>query len=186
MTASLKTFGGRHSTEVAFALHTQPPWVRFLVLPRYFQIQNYLMSQRFINSSALLSVWTVHEMLNSWSNPSTTINWQASATKREWLSDIKKYIPLNSSSKRSTRRLVLFKNHVARQSFPAQLKAKTIQKLTKCKPAWEWSYFMSRNNPANIAAIKAGKGYETSRRVINNILLAMVLLIFISSKIFGS
>ena len=48
---------GRHCTEVAFVLLTQPAQVGFLAFPRFFQRNsNFLFSQRFIDSSALLSV----------------------------------------------------------------------------------------------------------------------------------
>ena len=45
--------GGRHCTEVAFVLHTQPARVRFLAFLRFFPFQNFLMYLRF-NGSALL------------------------------------------------------------------------------------------------------------------------------------
>ena len=47
--------GGRHSTEVAFALLTPPTRVRFSAFPRN---PNFL---RFMDCSVLLSVWTVVE-----------------------------------------------------------------------------------------------------------------------------
>ena len=52
--------GGRHSTEVVFALLTQPTQVRFLAFPRFFL--NFLMLLRF-NDSALLREWTVQKSL---------------------------------------------------------------------------------------------------------------------------
>ena len=49
--------GGRHSTEVAFALHTQPPRVRFLAFPKFFQCSRGLPTGvllRAVDSSGLL------------------------------------------------------------------------------------------------------------------------------------
>ena len=52
--------GGRHSTEVAFALYTQPARVEFSAFPRFFR--NFLMLLRF-NDSALLREVTVQSLI---------------------------------------------------------------------------------------------------------------------------
>ena len=50
--------GGRHSTEVAFGLHTQPSWVQFLAFPKFFSVIIFLekiklsMLPRLINGAA--------------------------------------------------------------------------------------------------------------------------------------
>ena len=61
MNTKLKfSLGGRHRTEVMFALLTQLAQVRFLVFPRFFW--NFLMLLKF-NDNALLREWTVQSFI---------------------------------------------------------------------------------------------------------------------------
>ena len=59
--------GGQHSTEVAFALLTQQPRIRFSVFARIFLKKSFLMLPRFIDDTSL-SV----ESLNMLIKPSST------------------------------------------------------------------------------------------------------------------
>ena len=82
--------GGRHSTEHAFALPTQPSRVRFLAFPNFFI---WSLSRNSFNWKQKFDVAEIYRQqhcldsglckkLNSWSNPSSTSEWQASTTKK--------------------------------------------------------------------------------------------------------
>ena len=78
---------GRHRTVVAFVLLTQPAQVGFLAFPRFFQRNsNFLFSQRFIDSSALLSVCgqCLKSCLIVDGTHLVLANRQASATKKNY------------------------------------------------------------------------------------------------------